>query len=106
MIFAEACREEAIGVLIIKMSTFFDHRFCQSRQSCEVAVLGQATLTNSLDIGRIESFLQGQSRVERDRPFRGVGHRVRKQDSLDLCFREGAAVYVAEQTDEAVDQDG
>ena len=57
------------------------------------------TLTDGLDIRRIDPFLESQSRMERDGPCAAVGRRVGEQHYLDLCFREAAAMHVSEETD-------
>ena len=104
MILAKTGRDESIEVLIIKAPTLFDHRSCQPRQRGEFAVPGQTTLTNGLYICWIDPFLERQSRMERDCPGARVGDRVGEQNDLDLRFREAAAMHIAEQTYEAVDQ--
>ena len=104
MIFAETGREESFDVLIVEATALFDHRFRQSGQRGEFAVLWQTTVTNGLHIRRIDPLLERQRRMERDGPCAGIGHRVGEQHDLDLRFREAAAVHIAEQSDEAVDQ--
>src|ERR1700729_3103160 len=66
MILTEAGRDESIDLFIVKTPTLFDHRSCQSRQRSEFAVPGHTTLTNGLYIRWINSFLERQSRMERD----------------------------------------
>ena len=68
MILAEAGRDESVDVLIVKTPTFFDHRSCQNRQRGEFVVLRQTTLTNGLNIRRIEPFLKGQKPYGTRRP--------------------------------------
>jgi len=104
VILAESRCEESFDVLIAEMSARFDHRLRQARQCGELAVLRQTTITDGLDIRRIDAFLESQSRMERDGPWAVVGHCIGKQDGLDLRFREAATMYVPEQADEAVDQ--
>ncbi len=104
-VFADTGRDKSIDILIVETAALFDQCFCQSRQGGELAVLRQATLTNGLNVLWFEPFLERQNCVERDRPGACVGHRIGKQQDLDLCFRETAAVDSLEQADEAVDQD-
>ena len=68
VIFAGPGSEESIDALVVETSTLFDHRLCQARQRGEFAVLRQTILMDGLDIRRIDSFLESQSRMKRPRP--------------------------------------
>ena len=54
VIFAKTGREESFDVLIVEAPALFDHRFGQSRQRGELAVLWRTTLTNGLHIRRVD----------------------------------------------------
>ena len=86
MILAETGCDELIDVLIVETAAPFDQCFSQSRQRGELAVLRQTTLTNGIDILGIETLLERQSRVERDRLAARVGHRIGEQQGLGFAL--------------------
>ena len=103
-ILAKAGREEALDLLIIEPTALFDQCTRQCGESAKLLVRRRAASTYRIDIRGIETCLQSESGVERDRPGAGVGHGIGKEHRLNLRFRKAAAVNLVEYADKALDE--
>ena len=101
-VLAKASRQKALDVLFVEASALFDQSPRQCRESAELLVRRRAASTHRLDIQGIETRLQSESAVERDRPGAGVGHSVGEQNCLDLRFGKVPTVNLIEDADKAL----
>ena len=104
-ILAETGGDELIDIAVVEVTALLS-RFspaATARRACRPSANGAREWAH---VGGIQARLEAQRRVECNRPRAFVGHRIGKQHSLDLRFGETAAVDIAEQTNQAVDQHG
>src|SRR5215469_2947019 len=104
MIRAEAGGEELLLVLVVYASSLLDQGFRKDRESGEFGIPRRPSVPDGLDISLINALLERKERMERDGPGRTICNRVGEQQDLDLRLGEAAAVDIAEQADEAVNQ--
>src|SRR6187402_1170940 len=64
----------------------------------------QATVTDRLNVRRIEAFFQRQERMESNSPGAAVCDRVCQQQRLDLCLGETSGMDLLEYANQTVDQ--